>query len=381
MGSAVQAFAQGAPKEPMPMGQLRALAQAFDMLRTGLPEPPAGSRMLEGAIRGMVREADPEAGEYYTEEELRSLRDAPADYQASVGVQLFRRGDQMALIPLAGGPAAEAGLRPGDVLLAVDRKPVGDLRLHEVVAMLRGPVQSKVSLTVLREFAAQSSEVDIERRPMAARDFDITAVGGDLMVLKLHNFNESTLTRLPPLLAKEWSSRPWRGLVLDLRGNPGGLLQAAVGVTAMFLPERAEVVRTSGRLPQASQSFRAIPADYQFRGRDPLSVLPRELRDRPMVVLVDRGSAAGSEIVAAALKDHGRALIVGRTTMGRGSIQTQMPLDGHGAIKMTTAYWETPSGSRIHKVGVQPDEPLASGLDAAQELAAAISALRRRMGS
>jgi carboxyl-terminal processing protease len=373
------ALAQGKSSEPMPSAQLQALAQVYDLLRHTLPDPAGGDKLVVGAIRGLVREADPEGGEYFTEEEFKLLRSGPSGGPAGIGVELVRRGYSTVVMPLAGNAAEAAGLRVGDVLLAIDGKPVHEMGQQEAVNLLRGAAGSKVRLRLLREFAAQPVEVEIERQIVVRRSLSLTRADADVAVLTVHAFHDRLLEDLARQLREQWAQQPWRGLVLDLRGNMGGAVSTAIGLAALFLPERAVIAKMSGRQELSNQTFRAVASDYKVGGQDPLKPVPAALRERPMVVLVDGGTAAAAEIVTAALKDHGRATVIGRTTFGRGSVQTVTPLHGHGAVKLTTAYWESPAGARIHKVGVPPDEALAPGLSAAQELGAAMAALKKRL--
>lgn len=382
MCSATLVVAQsGRPAEPLPTEQMRALAMVYDLLKTSLAEPTGGDKLLIGAIRGMVREADPEGGEYFTEEEFKAFRSGAQGGPAGIGVEVARRGYQTVVMPIAGQPADVAGVKAGDVLLAIDGKALGELNLRDVVGMLRGPVGSKLRLRLLRESAPQPVELEIERQIVTRRTWSLTRPEPDVAVLAVPVFSDGLLDELGRRLGEQWVQQPWRGLVLDLRGNTGGVVQQAIGLAALFLPERAMVAKISGRTEQANQTFLAVPSDYRTGGgwKDPLKPLPPALREGPMVVLVDGGTAAGAEIVTAALKDHRRAAVVGRTTFGRGSIQTITPLQGLGAVKFTSGHWESPSGVRIHAVGVQPDEAIAPGQPAARELAAAIVVLKKRL--
>jgi carboxyl-terminal processing protease len=376
-----RAAAQAAPERPMPLEEMQNLAAAYEMLRTQLADPVANPELLVGAIRGMVRHADPEGGEFFTEAELKARTEPLPPHIGWTGLELGMRGFQVTLLTRPESPATRAGVQAGDVLLAVDGRSVRGLDVGDVVPMLRGPVGSRVRLTVQRAGRAEPLDLEIERHRQPARaEARVTRPSAELVVLRMLTIDDGALALAVELLQAQWEERPFKGLVLDLRGNTGGPLNSTVGLAAAFLPRSVVVGSTSGRTAQSGVTFKAQPSDYQLRGADPLAKLTPALRQVPLAVLVDGGTASGAEIVTAALREQGRAVVVGRPTFGRGSIQTQMRLPNGGAVKLTTAYWLTPQGQRIHKVGLTPDVIVPAG-DAEHELAQALSTLKARLPS
>ena len=230
-------------------------------------------------------------------------------------------------------------------------------------------------LGVLRNSAAPQ-RFDLERRAYPVVQPAVKRLRPDVALLRVGPFVDRTLQQVCSALLAEWRRQPFRGLVLDLRGNPGGLLDVAVGLSAAFLPRDAVVGSTVGRAEGATAQWQAQPEHYTRRlSADPLKDLPAAVRTVAMVVLVDEGTAAGAEFVAAALRDHRRAPLVGRRTFGRGSIQTLRLLDADAALKLTTAHWLTPSGERIADTGLQPQR-VVEPASADGDLAAALEELR-----
>ena len=374
------AAAQGTSRlQQLPLPELQMLAATYGLVKESFVTPIAGEAMIVASIKGMLREIDPEGGEFFTEEETKAFMDGPGAGVASIGSELTLRANQFVVVsPIAGGPAEAAGLRPGDVLQAIDDKPLKGLSLHQAVSLLRGAPGSKVALSIQRDCSPVPARLEIERRVITLQGVSMLRPRPDVAVLRIPAFRDRTLEDVAASLAKEWRERPFKGLVLDMRRNPGGLVESAVGLAAVFLPPEAVVAKSSGNSAPANRVFRAEAADYSRRGsRDPLVDIPRAARDVPLVVLVDEGTASGSEIVVAALKDHRRATIVGRRTFGRGSIQTFTRING-GAVGYTSAYWESPSGARIHGAGVAPDEVLEQP-DPQRELDAAVASLGKRL--
>lgn len=351
------AMAQNTPaRELLPMEQLRSLAATYQLLMSDHVTALDGPELVRNAIRGMVRAADPDGGEFYDAEEFKLFREGAKSDEASVGVEVRSRNGQMVLAPMSGAPAAQAGVQLGDVLHVLDGKSVAQLRPHQVVRLLRGPTGSKVSMTVFRESTLSAETFIIERRLNNTGRPSASRPAPGVLMLAVPGFYASTVEDIVKLLRQEWQAEPVRAVVLDLRGCPGGLLDMAIAISTIFLPENVTVLRTTGRLPEANFVYRASKEFYQRRaGPDPLAGLPSELKTVPVAVLVDKGTASGAEIVAAALQDHRRALIVGRPTYGRGNIQTVRPLNATEGVKMTTALWVTPNGKPIHAIGITPD--------------------------
>jgi carboxyl-terminal processing protease len=360
-------WAQNTPaREPLPQEQLRSFAATYQMLMSDHVTALDGPELIRHAIRGMVRAADPEGGDFYDAEEFKVFREGSRPGEASVGLEVRSRNGQMVLAPLSGAPAAEAGVQLGDVLHVVDGKSIAPLRPQQVARLLRGPAGSKVSMTVFRESTLSAETFTIERRLLVSGRASASRPAPGVLMLAIPGFYGNTLEDIVKLLQQEWQGEPVRAVVLDLRGCPGGLLDTAVAISTIFLPENVTILRTTGRLPEANFVYRASKEFYQRRaGPDPLAGLPPALKTVPVAVLVDKGTASGAEIVAAALQDHRRAVIVGRPTYGRGTIQTVRPLNGTEGVRMTTALWVTPNGKPLHAIGITPDIEV-DGADAVQ---------------
>lgn len=352
-----EAAAQNAPaRELRPLEQLRVLAGVYQMLLSDHVTKLDGPELVYHAIRGMVRGADPEGGEFYGSDDFKQFREGRKVGEVAIGMQIRPRNGQLMLAPLSGGSATEAGVRLDDVLHAVDGKRVSRMQVHEISSMLRGPEGSKVTLTVFRESSLTVETIAVERKAEVEQKPSLSRPSPGVALLRIPTFNEATLRSTVDILLREWQSEPIRAMLLDLRGCPGGLLEVANALSTIFLPENVTVVRMAGRLPEANFVYRASKEFYQRQaGPDPLAGLPAALKTVPLAVLVDNATTSGAEIVAAALQDNRRAVIVGKRTYGRGSIQTVRPLGPTEGVKVTTAYWTSPNGKTIHGEGVTPD--------------------------
>ena len=370
----LSAQAQTAPeKKQLPADELRALAATYQVLGDSLVTPVDGKKLIVSAIRGMVRGADPDNGEYFTEEEVAAYKSRPS--ANSLGLEVNLRNGQFVLTPLEAGPSIDAGIVAGDQLLAIDGAHTRKMDLQEVARLLAEAKSDKVSLTVLRDSTLAVLNIAVERRAFQSPGPSVSRVSPGVALLRIRAFGSSTLRDSVLALKNEWRTSPFQALILDLRGCPGGLLETSVGVAAMFLPPGTTIAVMKGSTPDSQQVFRASKEDYDKRGTsDPLAAMPSEVRSLPLAVLVDGGTAAGAEIVAAALKDHKRAAIYGQQTFGRGSIQTIRALGGYGAVKYTTAFWISPSGASIQGAGVTPDA-LVTGTDYQAAIRTATSAL------
>lgn len=370
-GAAAQ---QTVAKPDLPRPQMQDLARVYELLLQDGATPMDGAALIVAAIRGMVKGADPDAGEYFGEEDFARFR---APRVAATGVEVQLRNGQFVLTPMHGGPAREAGVRSGDQLYAVDGTRTAGMDVQDVFQRLAGPAGSRVTLTVFRESTLTVMRIPVERRLFEVPRPRVSRPTPDLAMLQLAMFDASTLADAVGALRAAWLGDPFKGLILDLRGCPGGLLDAAIGVAAMFLPPNTLIAEASGRPDGARTSFRATKADYLRSGEDPLARLPQSLRELPLALLVDGGTAAGAEMVAAALRDHQRARIFGQRSFGRASLQKVRPLGKSSGIRYTYAYWTSPSGQPIHRVGVVPDMLVADDEPAAA-LQAAIADLSLR---
>ena len=322
------------------------LDEVAERVRREYVEPVTDERLQRGALQGLVENLDPHS-EFLDAEEYAEMRASTSGSYSGVGIEVAERdGRAVVVTPIEGSPADRAGVRAGDVLLEVDGRPVAPGRLDEAIGRMRGHAGSVVRLAIGREGEAAPLHFELERSEVHVRTVRAEALPGGYGYVRITHFSDATPRDFDRLLdgMQSAATGPLRGLVLDLRGNPGGVLESAVGVADEFL-EQGLIVRAEGRTADARFEMDANPGDV--------------LRGAPLVVLVDRGSASGSEIVAAALRDHGRATLMGERTFGKGSVQTVMPLPDGQAIKLTTSRYYTPSGASIHDRGIDPDVVIA----------------------
>jgi len=336
---------------------LRKVADAYAAVRQHFAGEADNQKMFDGCLSGLLRGADPHS-DYLGAAEFREMQIGGTP-RGALGMELASvpNGAQV-VAALEGTPAERAGLQSGDILTRIDGAEMGGLGLAEIVRRLRGAPGSKVRLHVLRPGAIAAEELVVERQLITPRDVRARLLAGGIGYLRISQFAEGTpraLARQLLEMQKE-NGAPLRGVVLDLRSNPGGLLNSGIAVAAAFLRDDQLVLRMEGRTPESKKDYYATARDYVWRGEaDFRRDLPAALREVPLAVLVNRGSAAAAELVAAALQDYQRATVVGEKTYGRGSIQTLMPMTGGGALKITTAYWHSPKGRALQGGGVEPD--------------------------
>ena len=313
------------------------------------------TKLIQSAIDGMLTSLDPHSG-YLDPESFDDMRDQTRGEYGGLGIEVTSEDGIVKVIsPMDGTPAAKAGIKPGDYITAVNGESVLGLSVTEAVKQMRGKPGETVSLTIARE---KSDPFDVKLVREIIKPKNVTAkLDGDYGVLRIGSFNEKTTDETEAAFADLKAKNPkLKGIVLDLRNNPGGLLDQAVGVSDLFL-ENGEIVSQRGRDPRDVERYNARPGDITG--------------GMPMVVLINSGSASASEIVAVALQDRTRAEVVGLTSFGKGSVQTVIPLRGgiDGALKLTTARYFTPSGRSIQKTGITPDLEVASTRDEAQAIA------------
>lgn len=374
----VAALAQDRPaRDPMPREDLQSLAATYQLLRESFVRPLSGEEILQAALRGMVREIDPEGGQFLMKEDLADMSPPPNYTGGAVGLEMIARNGEVAVIsPIVDSPAEKAGIRPNDVLNAIDGTPIkGNINL--AFKMLRGPLGSSVTLTMRRPGSETPRDFKVERQNVQGALVRMSMATPDIAVLRITAFRENTLRQVARELEAHWRKQPFKGLVLDLRRNPGGLFDVAVGISSLFLPTKSKVVETQGHRTESNSVYFAEPG-YYTRGTDPFAGVAREVRELPMVALVDEGTASGAEIVTAALRDHKRARIVGRKTFGRTSIQTVTPLGPDRAVRFTSAYWFPPSNEKLEKVGIAPDR-VVEAVDFQREIDEAVAELRARL--
>jgi carboxyl-terminal processing protease len=365
LGAAVtmqlSALAHKPVADGIPMDSLRRLADAYRLVEADYVEPVEGGKLLTQATAGMVASLDPHSA-YLDRKAYRELREGTEGKFVGLGIEISPNDDGTIKIvaPIEDSPAEHAGVKAGDLIQGIDGTSVRGMELDEAIRRMRGEPHTRVTLTVLRKEAPAPLDIVVTREEIVQKSVKGRIVAPGYAWVRIAQFQERTVDDLASRLAALAREEPaLKGFVLDLRNDPGGLLQGAVGVAAAFLPKDAEIVSTGGQLEESHARFRARPDDYLLgRGPDPLDKVPRLYKTVPMVVLVNTGSASASEIVAGALQDHGRAAIVGSPTFGKGSVQTVRPLPGETAVKLTTARYYTPRGRSIQARGILPDVPV-----------------------
>jgi len=320
------------------------LEEVEDRVRSEYVEPVTKEQLDLAAVDGMVASLDPHSA-FLDPAEYEAMRVSTAGHYSGVGLEVAERDGRIAVVaPVDGSPADRAGVRSGDILLEIDGRTVEGGALEEAIERMRGFVGSTVQLTVERGGEPEPLRFALERSEVHVRSVRAEPLPGRYGYLRVTHFTDATPRDFDRALARLQSDAPLRGLVLDLRGNPGGVLESSVSVADEFL-DSGVIVRAEGRTAESRFVLRATEGDA--------------LRNAPLVVLIDRGSASGVEIVAGALRDHGRATLMGERTFGKGSVQTVMPLANGQALKLTTSRYFTPSGSSLHERGLEPDVSLA----------------------
>ena len=323
--------------------QLDLFGKVFERIRDEYIEEVSTKELVEAAINGMLTSLDPHSS-YLAPDDFEDMRTQTKGEFGGLGIEVTQdEGYIKVITPMDDTPAFDAGIEAGDFITSVDGKSLLGLTLNEAVDLMRGPVGSEIIITVVREGFDDPFDVSIIRDIIK-----ITAVKsrrvGDSIVLRISAFNKQTYPNLKNGLSKEITAagglRNVNGIVLDLRNNPGGLLSEAISVSDAFL-DKGEIVSTRGRNLNDSQRYNARRGDLS--------------KGKPIVVLINNGSASASEIVAGALQDHKRAVIVGQKSFGKGSVQTIIPVQGDGAMRLTTSRYYTPSGRSIQALGVSPD--------------------------
>ncbi|MCL2345456.1 MAG: S41 family peptidase [Desulfobulbus sp.] len=355
----------------LPIDELRTFAEVYGAIKQGYVEPVEDKKMIANAISGMLANLDPHSA-YLDADAFKDLQVGTQGEFGGLGIEVGMEDGLVKVIsPIEDTPAYRAGIKSGDLIFKLDDTLVKGLTLTDAVKKMRGKPKTPIKLTILRKGEAKPLEITLIREVIKVASVKSKLVEPGYGWIRITQFQENTVADLAKHIGNLYkdSNGKLNGLVLDLRNDPGGLLNAAIGVAAAFLPPDVKVVSTDGRAPDAKQEFLARPRDYQ-RGaqggaqEDPLRNLPIDIKQVPLVVLVNSGSASASEIVAGALQDHQRAVIMGTQTFGKGSVQSVVPLPGNTAIKLTTARYYTPSGRSIQAKGIVPDiavEETASG--------------------
>lgn len=356
----LQTVARGA-LAPLPLEEMQQLAAVFGMVKSDYVEPVDEKKLITDAISGMVSSLDPHS-QYFDKKSFKEFREGTSGRFVGVGIEITQEDGLVKVVsPIEGSPAYRAGLKPNDLITKIDDAMVKGMPLNDAVKRMRGEPNTKVVLTIFRKDENRSFPVTIVREEIKTISVRGKVIEPGYAWLRLSQFQERTVEDFAKKLEEIYKADPkLQGLVLDLRNDPGGLLDAAVAVSAAFLPENVTVVSTNGQLAESKYTYKASPEFYQRRGApDPLRRLNEATKGVyktvPLVVLVNEGSASASEIVAGALQDHKRAKVLGSQTFGKGSVQTVRPLGPDSGLKLTTARYYTPSGKSIQARGIVPD--------------------------
>ena len=352
----LQTVARGA-MTPLPLEEIQQLSAVFGLVKTDYVEPVDDKKLITDAISGMVSSLDPHS-QYFDKKSFKEFREGTSGRFVGVGIEITQEDGLIKIVsPIEGSPAFRAGLKTNDLITKIDETAVKGLALNDAVKRMRGEPSTKVTLTIFRKDENRTFPVTITREEIKTQSVKGKVIEPGYAWIRLSQFQERTVDDFVRKVEEVYKQEPnLKGLVLDLRNDPGGLLDAAVAISAAFLPENVTVVTTNGQLADSKATYKAAPDYYQRRGGgDPLKRLPASLKAVPLVVLVNEGSASASEIVARALQDHKRATIMGSQTFGKGSVQTVRPLGPDTGIKLTTARYYTPSGKSIQAKGIVPD--------------------------
>jgi carboxyl-terminal processing protease len=351
------ALAQKNAGSPLPVEELRQLADVFGLIKTDYVESVEDKKLLTEAISGMVASLDPHSS-YLDKKAFKELREGTQGKFVGLGIEVGMEDGYVKVIsPIEDSPAHKAGLKAGDLITRLDTTPVKGMTLDEAVKKMRGEPSTKITLTIARKDEDKPILVTIIRQEIRVQSVKSKVVEPGYAWLRVSQFQEPTVDDMVKKINAIYAQDPQlKGLVLDLRNDPGGVLPGAIGVSAAFLPKDAVVVSTNGQLPDSKATFYARREFYGTRaGGDPLTKLPEAIKKVPMVVLVNTGSASASEIVAGALQDYKRATIMGTQTFGKGSVQTIRQISADTAVKLTTARYYTPNGRSIQAKGIVPD--------------------------
>jgi carboxyl-terminal processing protease len=356
----ISAIAQREVSGPLPVEELRAFSEVFGRIKADYVEPVEDKKLIIEAINGMLSGLDPHSA-YLDSDAYKELRVSTQGEFGGLGIEVSMDEDGFVKVvsPIEDTPAFRAGLKSGDLIIKLDETPVKGLGLNEAVKRMRGEPNTRITLTVARKGEAKPLVFELTRAVIKIQSVKSRLVEPGYGYVRITQFQEHTGENLVEALNAMYKQNQGelKGLVLDLRNDPGGILNGAVAVSAAFLPKDALVVYTDGRAEDAKMKLTASAENYltaKIRD-DYLKKLPPAVKNVPMVTLVNGGSASASEIVAGALQDHKRSIIMGTQTFGKGSVQTILPLANGTAIKLTTARYYTPNGRSIQAKGIEPD--------------------------
>jgi len=353
------AVAEKDAKPQLPLDELRTFAEVYGKIKSDYVETVPDKKLINEAINGMLTGLDPHSSFL----DVDGFKDLQAGTQGEFGGLGIEVGMEDGLVkvvsPIEDSPAFKAGVKSGDLIMQLDEKLVKGMSLNDAVKIMRGKPNTSIKLTILRKGEVKPLYITLVRAIIKTQSVKYKLPDPGYAYLRVTQFQEHSAEDLAKAIKalREQNKGPLKGLVLDLRNNPGGLITAAVGITAAFVPKDALVVYTEGRTEDAKMRLTANAANYSRGGEagDFLKDLPEDIKTVPMVVLINGGSASASEIVSGALQDHKRAVIMGTQSFGKGSVQTILPMNNGTAIKLTTARYFTPKGRSIQAKGIVPD--------------------------
>jgi carboxyl-terminal processing protease len=324
--------------------------EAYNIIKTHYVKPVPDETLINNAIKGMLEGLDAHST-YLDEQDLNYLKQITTGEYSGIGIEVMPTDGALKVItPLDGGPAQKAGILPEDEIIEINQKSISDMTFREILSLLRGPSGSKVNLTIIRKQINQPLHIELIRTKLDMQNVTSKLLPNHIGYIRVTFFQENTAQKIKAAVL-ELRKKNIKSLILDLRNNPGGLLQSATEVSDLFLDDR-EI--GNNRLIVYSKD-RTGKINYEAKADD-LDILPHI----PIIILINKGSASGAEIVAGALHDHHRAILVGTQTFGKGSVQTVIPFDNKSAIKLTTALYYTPNGSLIDHIGIPPDVEVSS---------------------
>jgi carboxyl-terminal processing protease len=363
------ALAEREARLPIPYEDLQLFSAVFGRIKSDYVEPVADDKLIREAINGMVHGLDPHS-DFLDADAFKELQITTQGKFGGLGIEVgVEDGIIKVISPIEDTPAFRAGVKSGDLIIKIDDTVTRGLPLNKAVERMRGKPGTQIVLTIARKDVETPITFTLTREIISFRSVRSKMVEQGYGYIRVVQFQEHTGEDVAKAIRDLYKQGELSGLVLDLRSDPGGLLNVSVGVAAAFLPPDALVVYTDGRTPDAKMRLSAVRGDY-LRGRsdDYLKDLPPGIKRVPMVVLVDGGTASASEIVAGALQDHKRAIVMGAQTFGKGSVQTILPLGPNTGLKLTTARYYTPAGRSIQAKGIEPDVSVDDGRDSPNRL-------------
>lgn len=348
---------------PLPLDELRQLSNVFAAIKNNYVEAVDDKTLIDNAIAGMVSNLDPHSA-YLDAEAFSEMQSTTQGEFGGLGIEVGAEDGFVKVIsPIEDTPAARAGVMAGDLIIKIDDTPTKGMLLNDAVKLMRGAPNTPITLTLMRADQGQPIVAKIVRDVIKVRSVRSKMLDDGVGYVRISQFQEKTGADLARHLKELGAKGAPKGLVLDLRNDPGGLLTSAIGVSAAFLPPNVPVVSTDGRTPDSKHKYLATPAEYARGEGNYLADLPAWVKTVPMAVLVNVGSASASEIVAGALQDYDRAKVLGNRTFGKGSVQIILPLSQDTGVKLTTSRYFTPKGRSIQATGIEPDYIVADTAD------------------